>query len=306
MFPSKEILNRSPLAKIMNRSRKISVESLTPAIGVRVEGMVLSESLDDPDVSEIRRLFLKHRVIFFEGQNLSPQQHRDFAARFGAFQIHPFYQAHPEYPELVVLDTGEHNPTDNDHWHTDMTYSAEPPMAGILYSRLIPPQGGDTLWADMHAAYLALSSSLRGLLDPLDAVHDLARAFPPQHRAVQESGADKYAEKMKANPPVLHPVVRTHPETGEDCLFVNEGFTTAIQGLAKKESDDLLAFLFAHVNRPEFAMRWRWKPNTLAMWDNRCTQHYAVNDYLPHRRIMHRATLKGSRPFNRARSVPPS
>jgi taurine dioxygenase len=182
-----------------------------------------------------------------------------------------------------------------------MTYSPEPPMAGILYSRLIPPRGGDTLWADMHAAYLALSGSLRSLLDPLDAVHDLAKAFPPEHRAVRGSGSGQYEDKMQANPPVLHPVVQTHPETGEDCLFVNEGFTTAIQGLAKKESDDLLAFLFAHVNKPEFSMRWRWKPNTLAMWDNRCTQHYAVNDYLPHRRVMHRATLKGSRPFNRSR-----
>jgi taurine dioxygenase len=146
-----------------------------------------------------------------------------------------------------------------------MTYSREPAMAGVLYSRLIPPHGGDTLWADMHAAYLAECGSLRSLLDPLDAVHDLAKAFPPDHRAVKVSGSYRYEEKMRANPPVLHPVVRTHPETGEDCLFVNEGFTTAIQGLPKKESDDLLAFLFAHVNQPEFSVRWRWKSNTLAM-----------------------------------------
>jgi taurine dioxygenase len=286
---------------MMDAIERANVDILTPAIGARIGDVDLSESLDDADIAEIRGLFLKHRVIFFENQNLSPQQHRDFAARFGAFELHPFYQAHPEYLELVVLDTGAHSPTDNDHWHTDMTYAREPPMAGILYSRLLPPHGGDTLWADMHAAYLALSGSLRSLLDPLDAVHDLARAFPVEHRAVQTSGSDKYEEKMRANLPVLHPVVRTHPETDEDCLFVNEGFTTAIRGLAKKESDDLLAFLFAHVHKPEFSVRWRWKPNTLAMWDNRSTQHYAVNDYLPHRRVMHRATLKGSRPYNRAR-----
>ena len=277
------------------------LEILAPAIGARIDGVDLSQPLDDSDIVAIRRLFLAHRVIFFEDQNLSPQQHRDFAGRFGEFQIHPFYQAHPECRELVVLDTGEYNPTDNDHWHTDMTYSHEPPMAGILYSRLIPAHGGDTLWADMHAAYLALSDSLRSLLRPLDAVHDLAKAFPPDHRAVRAFNTDQYAQKMTANPPVLHPVIRTHPETDEDCLFVNEGFTTAIQGLTKKESDDLLAFLFTHVHRPEFSVRWRWKPNTLAMWDNRSTQHYAVNDYLPHRRVMHRATLKGSRPRNRAR-----
>jgi len=123
-------------------------------------------------------------------------------------------------------------------------------------------------------AYRALSPSLRSQLDPLDAVHDLAKAFPPQHRAVHDSGADKYAEKMKANRQVLHPVVQTHPEAGEDCLFVIEGFTTAIKGLAKKESEDLLAFLLAHVNRLEFSVRWRWKPNTLVMWDNGCTQHW--------------------------------
>lgn len=285
----------------MNVPNEANVDILTPTMGARIEGVDLSKTFDDVDIAAIRRLFLTHRVIFFEDQNLSPQQHRDFAARFGEFQIHPFYQAHPECRELVVLDTGSHSPTDNDHWHTDMTYSPEPPMAGILYSRLIPPQGGDTLWADMHAAYLALSPSIRSLLDPLDAVHNLAKAFPPEHRAVHSSGSERYEEKMRRNPPVLHPVVRTHPETGEDCLFVNEGFTTAIQGLAKKESDDLLAFLFAHVHKPEFNVRWRWKPNTLAMWDNRCTQHYAVNDYFPHRRVMHRATLKGSRPFNRAR-----
>jgi taurine dioxygenase len=288
----------------MNALEKAKLEILTPTIGARIEGVDLAESLDDGDIAEIRRLFLIHRVIFFEDQSLSPQQHRDFASRFGTFELHPFYQAHPEYPELVVLDTGAHSPTDNDHWHTDMTYSREPPMAGILYSRLIPPHGGDTLWADMHAAYLALSGSLRNLLDPLDAVHDLARAFPLDHRSVRASGQDQYDRKMKANPPVLHPVVRTHPETDEDCLFVNEGFTTVIQGLAKKESDDLLAFLFGHVNKPEFSVRWRWKPDTVAMWDNRSTQHYAVNDYLPHRRVMHRTTLKGSRPFNRSRPGP--
>jgi|SRR5579871_537957 len=281
-----------------------TLEILTPTIGARIEGVDLSKQLGDSDITAIRRLFLSHRVIFFENQNLSPQQHRDFAARFGAFELHPFYQAHPEYPELVVLDTGAHSPTDNDHWHTDMTYSREPPMAGILYSRLIPPHGGDTLWADMHAAYLSLSGSLRSLLDTLDAVHKLAKAFPPEHRAVRSSGSEQYEEKIRRNPSVLHPVVRTHPETGEDCLFVNEGFTTAIEGLTKKESDDLLAFLFGHVNKPEFFVRWRWKPNTLAMWDNRNTQHYAVNDYLPHHRVMHRATLRGSRPFNRSRPHP--
>ena len=148
-----------------------------------------------------------------------------------------------------------------------------------------------------------LSEALGALDVKLTPGHlaELAKAFPPDHRAVHGSGSEQYERKMQANPPVLHPVVRTHPETGEDSLFVNEGFTTAIQGLAKKESDDLLAFLFAHVHKPEFSVRWRWKPNTLAMWDNRSTQHYAVNDYLPHRRVMHRATLKGSRPFNRSR-----
>src|SRR5215469_8232132 len=169
----------------MSALDKAKVEILTPTIGARIDGVDLSEPLHDSDIVAIRQLFLAHRVIFFENQNLSPQHHRDFAARFGEFQIHPFYQAHPEIRELVVLDTGAHNPTDNDHWHTDMTYSREPPMAGILYSHLLPPHGGDTLWVDMHAAYLALSDSLRRLLDPLDAVHDLAKAFPPDHRAVR-------------------------------------------------------------------------------------------------------------------------
>jgi taurine dioxygenase len=276
-------------------------EVLTPAIGARIEGVDLAQPLDDADIAAIRQLLLKHRVIFFENQNLTPTQHRDLAARFGEFEIHPSYQAHPECPELVVLDTGPHNPTDNDNWHTDMTFRPAPPMASMLYSRHVPPAGGDTLWSDMRAAYLGLSSQLSALLEPLDAVHDYTKSFTADNPSVIAAGSERYERAKKANPPVLHPVVRTHPETGEDFLFVNEGFTTAIRGLPKAEGDALLAFLYAHVQKPEYVVRWRWKPNTVGFWDNRCTQHYAVNDYLPGRRVMHRATILGDRPYHRSR-----
>jgi taurine dioxygenase len=153
----------------------------------------------------------------------------------------------------------------------------------------------------MRAAYEALSAPLRDFLAGLDAVHDFARGFPARGRVADAAGAEKHSEALAKHPPVLHPVVRTHPETGEDGLFVNYGFTERIKGLRRKESDAILSMLFAHIQQPEFLVRWRWTPNAVAFWDNRVTQHYAVNDYLPHQRIMNRATVLGDRPYHRSR-----
>jgi taurine dioxygenase len=153
----------------------------------------------------------------------------------------------------------------------------------------------------MRAAYEALSPPFREFLSQLDAVHDFARGFPAKRTVAQAAGEDKYARAVEEHPPVVHPVIRTHPETGEDSLFVNYGFTESIKGLRRAESDAILAMLFAHIQKPEFQVRWRWRENAIAFWDNRITQHYAVNDYLPHRRIMHRATILGDRPFHRSR-----
>jgi taurine dioxygenase len=202
---------------------------------------------------------------------------------------------------MFILDNHAGNPTDNDAWHTDVTFIETPPLGAVLYARLLPPEGGDTCWADMQAAYEGLSRPLQRFLAELDAVHDFNRGFPQAGQVARQAGREKAERALEAHPPVVHPVVRTHPETGADGLFVNYGFTDRIKGLRRNESDALLNMLFVHVQKPEYQVRWRWKPNAIAFWDNRATQHYAVNDYLPHRRVMHRATILGDRPYHSSR-----
>jgi len=279
----------------------IQIQPLTPTIGAVIAGVDLAEPLSDDALAQIRAALLAHQVIFFEDQHITPVQHRDFAARFGELHTHPLYPGVPEAPELFILDNHAGNPTDNDSWHTDVTFIDTPPMASILYARPLPANGGDTIWSNMRAAYEALSPAFREFLVGLDAIHDFARGFPTRGVVASAAGAERHAEEVARHPPVLHPVVRTHPETGKDGLFVNFGFTERIKGLRRKESDAILGMLFEHIQKPEFLVRWRWTPNAIAFWDNRVTQHYAVNDYLPARRIMNRATVLGDRPFHRSR-----
>jgi taurine dioxygenase len=279
----------------------IQIRPLTPTIGAVIDGVDLSQPQSDDLIGQIRQALLDHQVIFFEDQQLTPVQHRDFAARFGDLHTHPLYPGVPEAPELFILDNHKGNPTDNDAWHTDVTFIETPPMASILYARLLPQTGGDTCWSSMKAAYEALSPVMREFLAGLDAVHDFARGFPTRGIVANAAGAEKHAEELAKHPPVLHPVVRTHPETGADGLFVNYGFTERLKGLRRKESDAILNLLFDHIQKPEFQVRWRWSDNAIAFWDNRVTQHYAVNDYLPNRRVMNRATVLGDRPYHRSR-----
>jgi taurine dioxygenase len=277
------------------------IRPLTPTIGAVIEGVDLGQGVSADLAEALRQALLAHQVIFFEDQHLTPVQHRDFAARFGALHTHPLYPGVPEAPELFILDNHAGNPTDNDAWHTDVTFIETPPMGSILYAKSLPASGGDTIWANMKAAYEALSPSFREFLAGLDAVHDFARGFPQGGIVAGSAGAEKHAKALAEHPPVIHPVVRTHPETGDDGLFVNFGFTERIKGLRRKESDAILGMLFEHVTRPEFQVRFRWSDNAVAFWDNRVTQHYAVNDYLPNRRVMNRATILGDRPFHRSR-----
>ena len=277
------------------------VKPLTPAIGAVIERVDLAQPLSDDLLGAIRQALLDHKVIFFEDQHITAVQHRDFAARFGQLHTHPLYPGVPEAPELFILDNHAGNPTDNDAWHTDVTFIETPPMASILYAKSLPALGGDTLWSNMQLAYEQLSTPMRDMLVGLDAVHDFARGFPTRGIVANAAGAARHAEEVAKHPPVLHPVVRTHPETGADGLFVNYGFTERIKGLRRKESGAILDMLFAHIQQPEFLVRWRWSENAIAFWDNRITQHYAVNDYLPHRRIMNRATVLGDRPYHRSR-----
>jgi taurine dioxygenase len=283
-------------------TRKFPVRPLTPTIGAVVEEVDLSKPLSHEEIAEIRAALLAHKVIFFENQHLTPVEQRNFAARFGDLHTHPLYPGVPEAPELFILDNNAGNPTDNDAWHTDVTFIETPPLGAVLYAKLLPPNGGDTIWSNMQAAFEGLSRPFADFLGTLDAVHDFARGFPARGTVARGAGAEKHAKAVEEHPPVVHPVVRTHPETGADGLFVNYGFTDKIVGLRRKESDAILHMLFEHVTKPEYLVRWRWTPNAVAFWDNRVTQHYAVNDYLPQRRIMHRATILGDRPTHRSRA----
>lgn len=284
----------------MPHSNALKVTPLSAAIGGLVEGVDLTQDLSDAVIGDIRQALLDHKVIFFENQDISPAQQRDFAARFGELHVHPVYPSFPEQPEIMVIDNHKENPTDNDNWHTDVTFIETPPMGSILHACQLPPVGGDTMWSSMTEAYKALSPSMQQFLSTLQAVHDFEHAFPPGRQVAVNAGKETYEDARKKNPPVLHPVIRTHPETGEQGIFVNFGFTSRIKGLRAAESKAILNFLFEHIQKPQFVVRWRWSPNAVAFWDNRNTQHYAVNDYLPHRRIMHRATILGDKPVYRA------
>jgi taurine dioxygenase len=275
----------------------ITISRVTPALGAIVEGLTLAAELPQPSVDRLSELLVEHQILFFRGQPLTPQQQCRFAARFGELHIHPIYPVLPELPEILVLDTHGAFLPDNDNWHTDVTFTANPPLAGILAAKQLPPAGGDTLWSSNLAAYEALSAPLKRLLEGLTAEHSVVKSFPAGRWGADPAFKERYERAVAKHPPVMHPVVRTHPASGRKALFVNEGFTTRILELDARESDALLAFLFAHAGRPEFTLRWRWSVDDVVFWDNRITQHYAVADYLPERRVMHRATVIGDRPY---------
>jgi taurine dioxygenase len=278
-----------------SNGKPLIARALSPAIGATVEGVDLSAPHSDGVIAQIRQALDEHLVLFFEDQHITPVQQRDFAKRFGELHVHPLYPGTDEVREIAVLAYDENRKGHNNTWHTDVTFIETPPQASILFAEEIPEVGGDTIWVNSYAAYEALSEPLKKLASELRAVHDFSKAFKPERfRAygIEERAAAAYAE----NPPVSHPVVRTNLATGRKALFVNATFASYIEGLSQLESDALLKLFFDHLVRPEFQVRWRWKPNTVAFWDNRWTQHYALSDYFPHPRRVRRATILGDRP----------
>ena len=278
----------------------LQIQPFSPAIGARVSGVRLAGGIDDATRDALMAALLEHHVLFFEDQPITPPEQRDLARRFGELITHPIYPHAPGVPEIVVLDTSDDNPPDNDNWHTDVTFLAEPAMGAILSAQLLPPRGGDTLWASGIAAFEALSRPWQRMLSGLHAEHDILRSFPAWRFARTPEEKVRWEQARIDHPPRLHPVIRTHPVSGRQGLFVNEGFTARIVELNPTESDAVLRQLFAHIAKPEFTVRWRWKLGDIAFWDNRLTQHYATADYVPARRVMHRATIKGDAPFYRA------
>lgn len=275
----------------------LTITPLSPALGAQISGIDLSVEINAEQRDAIEQALLKHQVVFFRDQPLTPAQQARFAAHFGDLHIHPIYPNVPETPEVLVLDTAVTDVRDNAVWHTDVTFLATPAMGAVLSAKQLPAYGGDTLWASGIAAFEALSAPLRQMLDGLTATHDFTQSFPLERFGTTAEDRERWEATRRANPPLSHPVVRTHPVSGRKALFVSEGFTTRINELSEAESKALLALLFAHATRPEFTIRWRWQENDVAFWDNRVTQHYAVDDYRPQRRVMHRATILGDAPF---------
>lgn len=275
----------------------LTVTPLSPALGAQISGVDLSRELDAGARDAIEQALLKHQVLFFRDQPITPVQQANFAACFGDLHIHPIYPNVPETPQVLILDTAVTDVRDNAVWHTDVTFLPTPALGAVLSAKQLPAYGGDTLWASGIAAFEALSAPLQRLLDGLSATHDFTKSFPLERFGSTPEDLARWEATRRNNPPLSHPVVRTHPVSGRKALFVNEGFTTRINELNEHESDALLRLLFAHATRPEFSIRWRWQENDVAFWDNRVTQHYAVDDYRPQRRVMHRATVLGDAPF---------
>lgn len=280
-----------------NRMSSLIVTPLSIALGAQISGVDISQPLNLEQRDAIEQALLQHSVLFFRNQPLDPQQQARFAANFGDLHIHPIYPNVPQTPQVLILDTDVTDVRDNAVWHTDVTFLPTPALGAVLSAKLLPAFGGDTLWASGIAAYAALSAPLKGLLDGLTATHDFTKSFPMERFGNTAEDLARWEQARKANPPLSHPVIRTHPVSGRKSLFVSDGFTTRINELEPAESDAILKLLFAHATRPEFTLRWRWQKDDVAFWDNRVTQHYAVDDYRPQRRVMHRATILGDVPF---------
>jgi taurine dioxygenase len=275
----------------------IDILALSPALGAQISGVDLGRDLTGEQRNTIEQALLDHHVLFFRDQPITPQQQARFAANFGDLHIHPIYPNVPEQPEVLILDTAVTDVRDNAIWHTDVTFLPAPALGAVLAAKQVPAYGGDTVWASGIAAFEALSAPMQALLDGLTATHDFTRSFPLERFGNTAEDLARWEDARRKNPPLSHPVIRTHPVSGRKALFVNEGFTTRINELEAAESEAILKWLFAHGTRPEFTLRWRWQANDVAMWDNRVTQHYAVDDYRPQRRVMHRATILGDAPF---------
>jgi taurine dioxygenase len=266
---------------------RFGLRPLTPLIGAEIDGIDLTSALDDSTFTELHRALLEWKVLFFRDQHrLSQTQHRGFARRWGELEVHPFLPQ-GDVPEVVRFEKSETTKGVENIWHSDVSWREMPALGSVLRAIEVPSVGGDTLWADMAAAYDGLPADVKQRIDGRVAVHDFTHSFgrsmPPERLAAMQA---EY-------PAVEHPVVRVHPETGRQTLYVNEIFTSHIVG----ESDELLEYLCAQARVPEYQCRFRWTEGAVAFWDNRATQHYAVSDYWPARRVMERATIIGDTPF---------
>jgi taurine dioxygenase len=268
---------------------------LAGALGAEIRGIDLTRELGPAQLQTIRELLIEHEVIFFRDQDISPALHKALALSFGPLQTHPAYSTVENFPEITILESTPEAQTKIEAWHSDMTFRQHPPLGSVLRSVIVPAKGGDTLWASMTAAYEGLSPSMQDFLQGLTAVHEFAHGF--KESLAEPGGAERLAQAVAANPPVRHPVICTHPESGKKVIFVNSLFTTHIEELSAAESSTLLNFLYEHATADEYTCRFKWEPHSIAIWDNRSTQHKPVNDYFPAHRKLHRITIDGDKPY---------
>ena len=270
----------------------IRVKPVTASIGADVEGVDLAQPLSDATFDMLHDALMDHQVLFFRDQEMSLEQHKDLGRRFGDLHIHPAAPAPKDHPEILVIHADEKSKhVAGGGWHKDVSCDEEPPMGSILHIHEAPEIGGDTLFSSMYGAYESLSDTMQKFLDGLTAMHRSEHVHKGRYGLKENLRDDDYPE-------AVHPVVRTHPVTGRKGLYVNASFTTRILELSHHESNDVLQMLFNHVARGvHFQCRYRWENNSVAFWDNRCTQHHAAWDYYPNVRHGYRVTIQGDKPL---------
>ena len=277
------------------RNAPFELRLIAGALGAEIHGVDLAADLSDGMVAALRQALLDRCVIFFRDQDLPPERLLALAKRFGTPNEYPFVKGLDGYPEVIAVTKLPHETINfGGVWHADTTYLQEPPMATLLIAREVPRVGGDTLFANQYLAYESLSDRMRQMLGGLRGVSSSTKADASRTREdrIRTDGTAEPRKVLIAE----HPAVRTHPETGRKALYVNVAHTVGFAGMTEEESMPLLGFLFRHQIRPEFTCRFRWEAGSLAIWDNRCAQHYAMNDYHGHKRVMHRITLVGDKP----------
>ena len=273
-------------------STAIRVRPFAPNLGAEVFGITLADGVSAREFDAIRKAFLEHRVLFFRDQTeIPPERHIEFGRMFGDLHAHPAAPGMAGHPEIFEIHAHRDSKVANgEFWHSDVSCDEVPPLGTMLQLHILPPCGGDTMFSDMYAAWESLSAPLQGLLQELTATHQSEHVYPGRYA---DRGQD---DDTISCPSAVHPVVRTHPDTGRQALFVNRTFTTRINELSEPESRRVLDLLFEHCEQIEYQIRFRWARNDMAFWDNRCCMHRAIWDYWPAERKGRRVTIKGDRP----------
>lgn len=294
-----ETIDRSELP---DDAARITIHPQSRVIGAELRGIDLAQPLSDAAIDVVRQALLDWKVLFFRDQDITTEQHLEFSRRFGELEEHPFAPAKPGHPEVLAITHNAEAPGQENVWHSDVTWRLEPSLGSILRLLEAPELGGDTLFSDMGAAYDGLPQRIKDRVDGRVARHD----FPTFRMRMKSRGLpDEEIEAFNAEyPNPEHPVIRTHPETGRKSIYVNAAFTQEIVGMSAEESDELLGILYAQAAYPEYQVRFKWEPNSIAFWDNRSCQHYAVSDYFPDARRVERVTIVGDTPYYDAAQQP--